>query len=959
MNLAGGINQMRLLERETELESIGAWMSGARDGRGRVALVLAGAGLGKTTLLDRAAVLGAEAGLRVLRARGSELEREMPFGIARQLFDATVRALDPADRRAVLSGAAAHTEALLGLTTEPAVGGDPFGVIHGLYWLAANLSEMTPLLLVIDDLQWSDSQTARWLGYLAARVADLPILVLAGARADEPDGDAVVSTVTAGAPAETVRLRPLGVSSVAELVRAQFRRAGEPAFIEACHTAAGGNPFFAMELLRAAAADGIEPTREHAPQVHQLGPPDVARSILIRLARLGEPARQIASAIAVLGMDAEVRHIAEFCEISAELAFSIWDVLARAEVLQRSQPLEFIHPIARRAVYREMAPGERTRAHRLAAAILAADGVEPARVAVHASACEPAGDAQLVQWLRDAAEHALRSGAPDAAASYLERALLEPPALELRPRVRFELGQALLAIDVSGAAENLARAAQAAQDPVLRMLAHRWSGYALAYAGLMADAIAAFDKAIELAPDPELALLIAGSRDYFAAWWADDPERAQRVCRVQEQAARLNGATPGERRVLAAAAINICLTGSAPASDALALAVQFGSAGPTFTDSDEGDETGAVGTVTLLCDQPGPSIYDELWPEMAAGGGILQAAFARSAASYLAFRRGALFDAETDARAGWETFAPLSGAPTIMYWWSLTPLIQVLIGRGLLDEASALVESTGLGQAKLDTVIFPWPAVVLGELALARGRSDEGIALLLEAGTWLEQRGFTNPSYTPWRAAVAPALAACGRLDEARQVIATAIARARTFGAPWGLGMALRAAGTIEQGTTGVELLHEALAVLEPSPCRVEHAHALLELGAALRRAREPARAREHLRAALDMSSRCGAVELATRAEQELAATGARPRRVMLSGIESLTASERRVAELATTGLSNPEIAQRLFVTRKTVESHLGHVYLKLDISSRDQLPAALSADSRSEAAGAISRGVA
>ena len=951
---------MRLFEREAELELIGGWLSGARDGRGRVALVLAGAGLGKTALLERAALLGLEGGLRVLTARGGELEREMPFGIARQLFDATVRALDPADRRVVLGGAAAHTQALLGLTTEPAVGGDPLGVIHGLYWLAANLSELAPLLLVIDDLQWSDAQTVRWLGYLAARLADLPILVVAAARADQPDGDEVLSTLTAGAPAETVRLGALGVRSVAELVRAQFGRAGEPAFIEACCSAAGGNPFFAMELLRAAAADGIEPTREHAPRIRQLGPRDVARSILVRLARLGDPAGQIAKATAILGTDAEVRHIAALCEIPVEQAFSTWDVLSRAEILQRTQPLQFIHPIARRAVYRELAPGERTRVHRLAATILAADRAEPEQIAVHASACEPAGDAQLVQWLRDAATHALGSGAPDAAASYLGRALLEPPAVGLRPRLHFELGQALLAIDVSRAAANLERAAAAAPDPLLRMLAHRWAGYALAYAGQIADAITAFDKAIELAPDPELALLLAGSRDTFAAWWSDDPDRDQRLRRVQEHAAVLQGATPGERRVLAAAATNICLTGSAPASDALALAEQFGSAGPTFMDSSEGDETtGAVGTVTLLCDHPGPSIYDELWSEMADGGRILQAAFARAAASQVAFRRGALFDAETDARAGWEMFAPLGDAPTTMYWWSLTPLIEVLIARGLLVEAAALAESTGLARAKLETVIFPWPSVVRGELALAQGRTEEGIDLLLDAGNWLEERGFTNPSFVPWRALVAPALAARGRIDEARDLIATAIDRARTFGAPWGLGMALRASGTIEEGASGIDLLREALEVLEPSPCRVEHAHALLELGAALRRARQRAKAREHLRAALDMSYRCGAAPLATRATHELAATGARPRRVMLSGLESLTASERRVAELATSGLSNPEIAQRLFVTRKTVESHLGHVYLKLDISSRQQLPAALSAGARSDAAGGIPRRVA
>ncbi len=157
--------------------------------------------------------------------------------------------------------------------------------------------------------------------------------------------------------------------------------------------------------------------------------------------------------------------------------------------------------------------------------------------------------------------------------------------------------------------------------------------------------------------------------------------------------------------------------------------------------------------------------------------------------------------------------------------------------------------------------------------------------------------------------------------------------------------MALRAVGTVETPARGIALLQEAVGVLERSPCRVELAHALLELGSALRRTRHRARAREHLRTALDLTHRCGAMGLANRAKQELAATGARPRRAILAGVESLTASERRVAELAARGLSNPEIAQQLFVTRKTVETHLGHVYQKLDIDSRAQIAEALRAE--------------
>jgi DNA-binding CsgD family transcriptional regulator len=168
------------------------------------------------------------------------------------------------------------------------------------------------------------------------------------------------------------------------------------------------------------------------------------------------------------------------------------------------------------------------------------------------------------------------------------------------------------------------------------------------------------------------------------------------------------------------------------------------------------------------------------------------------------------------------------------------------------------------------------------------------------------------------------------------------VEQARRFGTPWALGMALRAAGTAEDGERRLALLQEAVAVLQTGGCQVEHAHARLELGASLRRANRRREGREHLRIALDLAVRSGAATLATRAREEIAATGARPRRELLSGLESLTASELRVAELAAEGRSNPAIAQELFVSRKTVEAHLHRAYAKLDIRGRDELPLVL-----------------
>ena len=199
-----------------------------------------------------------------------------------------------------------------------------------------------------------------------------------------------------------------------------------------------------------------------------------------------------------------------------------------------------------------------------------------------------------------------------------------------------------------------------------------------------------------------------------------------------------------------------------------------------------------------------------------------------------------------------------------------------------------------------------------------------------------------NPAVLAWRSHLALALLGLDRRDEALELAREEVELARAWGSPRPIGVALRARGLAEGGAEGIETLRESVDVLEGSSARLELARSLVELGAALRRANERAEARELLREGLDLAVRSGALPLVERAEQELAATGARPRRLLLSGVESLTASERRVARFAAEGLSNKDIAQALFVTTKTVEVHLSNVYRKLGIGSRDELPQAL-----------------
>jgi DNA-binding CsgD family transcriptional regulator len=226
----------------------------------------------------------------------------------------------------------------------------------------------------------------------------------------------------------------------------------------------------------------------------------------------------------------------------------------------------------------------------------------------------------------------------------------------------------------------------------------------------------------------------------------------------------------------------------------------------------------------------------------------------------------------------------------------------------------------------------------------ARGDHHAALEHTLELGQALTSFGHTNPpaSYPAWRSLAALEHHALGNAGEALALVRDEVELARAWGAPRTLGRSLRILGLIQGGEGGIARIREAVAVLEPSPARLEHAYALANLGAALRRANHRTEAREHLRQALELAQRGGATLLAEHAHEELIASGARPRRIVQSGAASLTPSERRIAAMAAEGMSNRDIAQALFVTLRTVEMHLSSAFRKLDISSRTQLPAAL-----------------
>jgi DNA-binding CsgD family transcriptional regulator len=270
-------------------------------------------------------------------------------------------------------------------------------------------------------------------------------------------------------------------------------------------------------------------------------------------------------------------------------------------------------------------------------------------------------------------------------------------------------------------------------------------------------------------------------------------------------------------------------------------------------------------------------------------------------------------------------------------------LAYALLEQGDADEAARVIDRGGFPEElPLDQVHLVWFRLHRARVRIQTGRPEQGVEELRQVGETLRLLPFDNPGTAPWRSWAAEGLRLLDRNDEARVLAAEELAIARRWGDPQVIGAALRVLGLVEGGQAGIGPLSEAVEVLAGSEARLEYARALVDLGAALRRENRRTEARQRLREGVELALRCGAFGLAGRANEEIAATGARPRTALQTGLDALTTSERRVGQLAAEGMTNKEIAQTLFVTIKTVEVHLSHAYRKLEISSRAQLENAL-----------------
>lgn len=931
---------VELLEREGDLGAIRDGVSRACVGDGSCLVIEGSAGIGKSELLAAARVHAAAEGCRVLSGSGAILESDFPYGVVRQLF---APVLGAADAEGVFNGAAALARPVLEIEQgKPRLAATSGGslvleALHGLFWLTTNVASEAPMLLCVDDAHWCDGASLRFLLYLRRRLEGLPVLLLIAARPGEPGSEEhLVDLVGAGERARVVRPGALSRGAVATMLRIGLDQEPDPEFTAAAYAATAGNPFLLRELVTTLVAKHIRPTDDEAARVSSIGPEGVQRAVLRRLADLGAGAADLAHAVAILGGGVELRHAAALAGLDTDVAARLAESLVRVQILLDERALTFAHPLVRAAIYADIPAAARAAAHARAAEVLAAADAAEDAVAAHLLESDRSGDAAVVEHLRAAARAAGAQGAMDVAVTYLRRALAEPPAADQHAGVLTELGAAELAAgQPDAAAERLAAAALEESDESARIDIVLRRRHALVLADRIGEALAVVDAERDRSASELLdaAALGAGQLDFVVVRGI--------AHRLEELRARALDPAVREPLTLAVAASASAFT-NAPVEDVVALTQRAVAALPDAHPASDYTVEGQLAVALYLSEQfQLVAQLSSRWLDDARRRGSLprfiSMATMRANCSY---RTGALADAEADARDGLEA-ARLYGH----YFWlpgAVAALVNPLVEQGRYDEAEAILVDTHVQERHGGSHAFCWAAMLLparGRLRLAQGRPREALADLLGCGEHHESALNRSPSLWPWRSDAALGLAALGEQARAVELAGQELTLARAFGAPRALGLALRGSGLV---TGSEELLREAVTTLERSDAALEHARTLVDLGAMVRRAGRRTDARRPLREGLELAVRCGADVLARRAREELQAAGAHPRTEPLSGPVALTPSERRVARMAAGGLSNREIAQALFLTRRTVETHLTHAYQKLGIGSREQLAAAL-----------------
>ena len=930
---AAPVADLPLIERGLELDLLGQAVTRLVGRDGGVVVLDAAAGLGKTALLDHATRLATDAGCLVRRVAPGPPERHFPFGVMRALLEGPLRDASVPERGQLLAGAAATAGALLLNGTAPGPDGTMM-VAHSLLWLCTAIAGPRPLALVIDDAQWADRCSLQVLAYLARRIDDLPVLIVLAARGKDPAGASDLLSLLGGARAATVlHPQPLTLSGAARLIR----RFAPHAPLEVCrdyHRSVGGNPWLLAELGRQLAA--------RTPGTIDAGDPDERRATAIarnvirrRLAGLASRDRAVAMALAVLG-DAGAPHlIADVAGVPVGELSVARDALVAAGLLGPDGE-RFAHALIAAAISDDLPRADRDRLHRDAARALAEAGATPDVVATHLLQCEPRADPAVSAVLLRAASDAAHRAAPHTAAQYLQRALGERAPGDDRGRILTRLATVVFDAGLPDSRRLLREALHEARDDRSRVAVLTSLAALTAVDSGDDDLAQRFERELARETDADARMAVeTAALDAMLTRPECHAERARRLAAID-----LTPSTdPLLRRVVIAHRAWLATErGSTDATTCAELALEALHGDVLRNDTRRRSAYHLCAHTLVMTDrvEAAREVIAAMREDAIACGSLRLRAGAEWYASALALRIGQVAEAESHARRALDLVAE---DLNVFTGGAIEVLVQALAERGALTEAHDLLRRRELDGALGHRIWEIGLRHARARLWLAEGDFECAIAEAREAGALRDQHGRPNPTWTPWRSTAALALAHLGRRDEAAVLADAELALAQAFGAPVPIARALHARAVAEPDPIArIALCERALALCPPGLGQLEAVRLQLELGGARMALGHRVHARDALRPALADADAIGAAVLAQRARRELIASGVRPRRAALEGPAALTPRQRQVCELAAAGKGNRAIAQELFLSVKTVETHLAAGYRKLGVNTRAHL---------------------
>ncbi|HEX8867229.1 MAG TPA: AAA family ATPase [Lentzea sp.] len=906
------------LERDSEIAHIRDALDAATRGEGRVVVIEGRAGIGKTRLVHECRELAKQRGFGRLQAVGDALESAMAWGVVRQLVERSVSRYSGEIREKILAGpSGAALKALDDAALDPSEA-ELARTLHSLWWVAVDLSSSRPLLITVDDAHWADLSSLQFLVYLSRRIADLPIALVVATR---PPADNFGPLAQLSVSADRLLPRPLTTEALAALVE------GHPDVVAAMHSASGGNPFLIGVLVDELKALGLPlEDADTAKKISGLGPSTVFRATL---GRLPADAVALAGAVAVLGSHADPWQAATLANVN-DLPAAV-EALVAANVIVTGEHLEFVHPVVREAVLTGLGPIARASLHARAATALWEAHAPADRVAAHLVHAPKGTLPNAADVLRKAASQLMAAGDAQTAAAHLQRAVDERPN---DAALRAELGRALLRTgDAINAHHHLKAAAVGLADAELVAAA---ASATAALEGPQA-AIDELTEAIAARPAGESRLHLEARLAVFRSFL---PDYRQASSTHLSAYAGLAGSTPDERTLLGLLA-QMGRYEVWPHDEVRATATRALANGAYLDDATGSTDAMVAWLVALLALMATDGVdvarreIERARLKVRAHGSPVEFAMVTNASQFLNWRCGNMQVVEAEAEGALAAIAHEDPVSQVIGLRATSThfAAYAALERGDVDAAQSFMDAFDLNDAPpmMPTI---WLHEVRGLIALARGDAPRALD---EAYRQRDAMAAiqVDPPTIPWRGVAVRALLQLG--EPAAELAAEQLGIARKWGAATEVGAALRLVAHACPDSR-LELLAESVSTLEASPSRLELARSLVDLGETLRVARRRTDAREPLHRAIDIATECGSAVLRTRAVEALEAIGDRPRRQVVVGAESLTASERRVADLAAAGRANREIAQELFVTPKTVENHLGRIYTKLGIAGRRDL---------------------